>query len=63
MLMTMTENTRQSHYRYKAKSIKRIPLDVQKEKFEQIKAAAFKAGQPVNTYIKQAIDERMEREL
>ena len=42
--------------------LKRIPLDVQKEKYEEIKAAAGRAGESVNGYIKKAIDERMERE-
>lgn len=47
---------------YAKKSLKRIPLDVQKEKYEEIKAAAEAAGEKVNTYIKKAIDERMERD-
>mgnify|MGYP000183671679 CR=1 FL=1 len=42
--------------------LKRIPLDVQKEKYEEIKAAADAAGEKVNGYIKKAIDERMKRE-
>lgn len=48
--------------RYKASHIKRIPLDVQLEDYEQIKAAADRAGQKVNTYIKEAIKMRMEKE-
>jgi len=47
---------------YAKKNLKRIPLDVQKEKYEEISAAAEKAGIPVNRYIKNAIDEKMERE-
>lgn len=47
---------------YAKKSLKRIPLDVQKEKYEEIKAAAEAVGEKVNTYIKKAIDERMERD-
>ena len=35
---------------------------LQKEKYEEIKAAADNAGEPVNGYIKKAIDERMERD-
>lgn len=45
---------------YAKKKLKRIPLDVQKEKYDEIKAAA--AGESVNGYIKKAIDDRMERE-
>lgn len=47
---------------YAKKNLKRIPLDVQKEKYEEIKAAADAAGEKVNGYIKKAIDERMERD-
>ena len=37
-------------------------LNVQKEKYEEIKAAADHAGESVNGYIKKAINERMERD-
>jgi uncharacterized protein (DUF1778 family) len=47
---------------YAKENLKRIPLDVQKEKYEEIKAAADAAGEKVNGYIKKAIDERMERD-
>lgn len=47
---------------YAKKKLKRIPLDVQKEKYDEIKAAATAAGESVNGYIKRAVDERMERE-
>ena len=47
---------------YAKKKLKRIPLDVQKEKYDEIKAAAAVAGESVNGYIKKAIDDRMERE-
>ena len=44
---------------YAKNKLKRIPLDVQKEKYEEIKAAATAAGESVNGYIKKAVDERM----
>lgn len=47
---------------YAKKNLKRIPLDVQKEKYEEIKAAADTAGEKVNSYIKRAIDDRIERD-
>ena len=47
---------------YAKKKLKRIPLDVQKEKYEEIKAAATAAGESVNGYIKKAVDQRMERD-
>lgn len=60
--MSLTDAQKQARYNYAKKSLKRIPLDVQKEKYEEIKAAADKTGESVNGYIKKAIDERMERE-
>lgn len=60
--MPLTESQKQSRYNYAKKSLKRIPLDVQKEKYEEIKTAADAAGEKVNSYIKKAIDERMERD-
>lgn len=60
--MTITQKQKESMYRYRDKNIKRIPLDVQKEKYNEIKAAATAAGESVNGYIKKAVDDRMERE-
>ena len=59
--MSLTEGQKKSMYNYAKKNLKRIPLDVQKEKYEEIKSAAETAGESVNGYIKKAIDERMER--
>ena len=47
---------------YAKNKLKRIPLDVQKEKYEEIKAAATAAGESVNSYIKKAVEERMKRD-
>lgn len=47
---------------YAKNKLKRIPLDVQKEKYEEINAAATAAGESVNGYIKKAVDQRMERD-
>ena len=59
--MAMTEAQKKANIKYREKAIKRIPLDVQKEKYEEIKSASSRAGQTVNGYIKQVIDERMQR--
>lgn len=48
--------------KYAKEHLKRIPLDVRKDKFEEIKAAAGAVGETVNGYIKRAIDERMEKQ-
>lgn len=47
---------------YAKSKYKRVPLDVTKDKYEQIKAAADAAGESVNGYIKTAVEQRMERE-
>lgn len=60
--MPLTEGQKQSMYNYAKKNLKRIPLDVQKEKYDAIKVAADSAGESVNGYIKKAIDDRMERD-
>ena len=60
--MDYPENKVKYNLEYAKKNLKRIPLDVQKEKYEEIKAAADRVGETVNGYIKKAIDERMQRE-
>lgn len=60
--MSITDQRKEYLYGYQKEKLKRIPLDVQKEQYERIKAAADAAGESVNGYIKRAIDERMERE-
>lgn len=61
--MAMTEQRKDYLYNYQKEKLKRIPLDVTKEKYEEIKAAADAVGETVNGYIKKAIDERMERNM
>lgn len=60
--MPLSEQRKESMYKYAKNNLKRIPLDVQKEKYEEIKAAADAAGEKVNEYIKNAIKLRMERD-
>ena len=60
--MALSEERKEYLYDYKKSKLKRIPLDVQKEKYDEIKAAADAVGEKVNSYIKKAIDERMERD-
>lgn len=59
--MALSEQRKEYLYEYQKTKLKRIPLDVQKEKYEQIAAAAAK-DEKVNEYIKKAINERMERD-
>ena len=60
--MSNSERKTEYNIKYAKDKLKRIPLDVQKEKYEKIKTAATAAGKTVNGYIKIAIDERMERD-
>ena len=60
--MALTEQRKESMYKYAKENLKRIPLDVQKEKYDEIKTAAEAAGETVNGYIKTAINQRMERD-
>ena len=60
--MSYNDKTKQYVYDYKAKKIKRIPLDVQVSEFDLIKAAADASGESVNGFIKAAIKQRMERD-
>lgn len=57
--MALSEQRKESMYKYAKENLKRIPLDVQKEKYEEIKAAADVAGEKVNGYIKAAIEAQM----
>ena len=60
--MTISESQKKAHYKYERENIKRIPLDVQKQHYEKIKAAADNVNESVNGYIKKAVDMRMESE-
>lgn len=60
--MALSDQRKEYLYEYQKTKLKRIPLDVPKEKYEEIKAAADAAGEKVNAYIKKAINDRLERE-
>ena len=57
----MTDKKSKSQYdiEYAKKKLKRIPLDVTKEKYQEIKIAAENANESVNGYIKKSIEYRM----
>lgn len=60
--MADNESKKKYDIQYAKNKLKRIPLDVQKEKYDEIEAAVVIAGESVNRYIKNAISQRMERE-
>lgn len=47
---------------YAKTRLKRVPLDMQLSAYEELKEAASRAGEGVNTYIKKAIQQRIESE-
>jgi predicted HicB family RNase H-like nuclease len=57
--MPVSEAHKRATIEYAKKNLKRIPLDVQKEKYEEIAEAAASKGESVNGYIKKAIDARL----
>ena len=58
-----TEARGKASIAYAKKALKRIPLDVQKEDYERIKAAADRSGSTVNGFIKTAIYEKIDRDI
>ncbi len=60
--MVMSQERKNYLYGYQKKKLKRVPLDLKLEDYDNLKSAAEQAGQTVNGYIKQAIAEKMERE-
>ena len=54
---------RETQKKYNAGNIKRVPLDLQLKYYEEVLVpAAQAAGMPVNTFIKEAIKEKIERQ-
>lgn len=58
----MAEKKAKYDIEYAKRSLKRIPLDVQKDRYEQIKEHAESKGETVNGFIKRAISETMVRD-
>lgn len=60
--MAYNESSYEASKKYKANKIKRVPLDMQISDYEALQEAALAVGEKVNTYIKGAIAQRMERD-
>lgn len=60
--MPITEKRKESMYEYAKKNLKRVPLDMQKSTYEQIKAHAESRRETINGFIKRAISETMKRD-
>ena len=59
--MATSEAQKRAVTKYREAKIKRIPLDVSIDMYNQIKVAADLFGEPVNRFIKNAIQERLEK--
>lgn len=59
--MEYNVNKKEYNMRYAKERLKRIPLDVPKEHYEEIKHFAESNGETVNGFIKRAILEAMSR--
>lgn len=60
--MAITDKRKESMYKYAKENLKRVPLDMQKSTYEEIKAHAEARSESVNGFIKRAISEAMERD-
>ena len=60
--MAYTKDGYEAAKKYKSEKIKRVPLDMQKDDYDILKAAADQKGEKVNEFIKKAIRERLDRE-
>ncbi len=60
--MANSEKKTQYNLEYAKKNLKRVPLDLQLDKYEQVRAHATGRGETLNGFIKRAIDETIERD-
>ncbi len=58
----MTDEDKARLARYRRSKLKRVPLDMQKTDYDRLKVHAQMSGVPVNRYIKEAIEARMDKE-
>ena len=59
--MAVSDAQKKASMEYAKRNLKRIPLDVQKEKYEEIVTAAELTGKSINGFIKEAINEKLEK--
>lgn len=60
--MDNKEKKKQYNLEYAKKHLKRIPLDVKIDKYNEIKSHAERNGESINGFVKRSIDETMERD-
>lgn len=60
--MAITPKRKEYIYQYAKEKLKRIPLDVPKATYEEIKNHATARNESINGFVKRAIAETMERD-
>ena len=60
--MGYKENKKIYNIEYKKKNLKRVPLDLPLEKYEELKSHCQERSESINGFIKRAIDETIERD-
>ena len=60
--MNWMENKKAYTKQYAKDNLKRVPLDLQKEEYEQIKDHAAARSETVNGFIKRSIRQQIERD-
>ena len=58
-----TEAQKKASLRYAKDKLKRVPLDLKKEEYELLSAAAKASGKSINGYIKEAIAEKISHDF
>ena len=57
----MTDAKKKANMKYAKTHLKRVPLDLKLEEYQEVKEAAEASGESVNGYIKKAIRLRLNR--
>lgn len=57
-----TESQKKASLKYAKEKLKRVPLDLKKEEYEQILVAARSVDMSINGFIKAAINEKISNE-
>ena len=61
--MTYNAKYNEQNYKYRTAKFKRVGIDFDKTYYDEVlKPAADNSGLPVGTYIKHAVDEKIERD-
>lgn len=59
--MARSEAKKRADAKYRAKTYKRVPLDLRNEDYDELKAHCEKIGEPINTFIRRLIKEAIEK--